>query len=92
MKNTTPIQSYEGEQIYVGIDVHKKSYVVVARVKQTIVKKWTTVANPQNLAQQLLNYFAGAEIHSAYEAGFSGFVLHLELSQLFSLQLISDCP
>ena len=52
MKNTTLIQSYEGEQIYVGIDVHKKSYVLVARTKQTIVKKWTTVANPQNLAQQ----------------------------------------
>jgi hypothetical protein len=32
MKNTTPIPSYDGEPIYVGIDVHKRTYTVVARV------------------------------------------------------------
>jgi transposase len=79
MKNTTPIQSYDGEQIYVGIDVHKKSYVVVARVGQTIVKKWSTAAKPAELGRQLLKYFSGGIIHSIYEAGFSGFVLHREL-------------
>jgi transposase len=31
------------------------------------------------LGQQLHKYFPGAEIHSAYEAGFSGFGLHREL-------------
>lgn len=81
MKNTTPIQSYDGKQIYVGIDVHQKSYTVVARVGQTIVKKWTTAAQPTELATQLLKYFSGGIIHSVYEAGFSGFVLHRELVQ-----------
>jgi hypothetical protein len=57
MKNTTPAQSYNGEQIYVGIDVHKKTYVVVARVKQVIVKPWSTAAKPADLAAQLLKYF-----------------------------------
>jgi transposase len=46
-----------------------------------VVKKWTTAASPQALTQQLLKYFAGATIHTAYEAGFSGFVLHRELEQ-----------
>lgn len=79
MKNTTPLQSYDGEQLYVGIDVHKKTYVVVARVAQTIVKKWSTAARPADLAAQLLKYFPGGTIHTIYEAGFSGFVLHREL-------------
>jgi transposase len=81
MKNTTPIQSYDGEHIYVGIDVHKKTYVVVARVGQTIVKKWSTAAKPVDLAAQLLKYFKGGMIHTVYEAGFSGFVLHRTLKR-----------
>jgi transposase len=81
MKNTTPTQSYDGEHIYVGIDVHKKTYVVVARVRQTIVKKWSTAGKPVDLAAQLLKYFDGGRIHTVYEAGFSGFVLHRELQQ-----------
>jgi transposase len=79
MKNTTPIPSYDGEPIYVGIDVHKRTYTVVARVGQTIMKKWTTIANPVELAGQLRKYFPGGIIHSVYEAGFSGLVLHREL-------------
>ena len=34
---------------------------------------------PQKLAEQLLKYFEGAQIHTTYEAGFSAFVLHREL-------------
>lgn len=81
MKTTTPSKSYDGVDVYVGVDVHKKTYAVVVRVNQTIVKKWTTAANPDALAQQLLKYFKGGSIHSAYEAGFSGFVLHRVLQQ-----------
>ncbi len=79
MKTTTLARSYNGVDVYVGIDVHKKTYVVVVRVNQTIVKRWVTAANPTALAQQLLKYFAGGRIHSVYESGFSGFVLHRAL-------------
>jgi len=71
--------SYVGKEVFIGIDVHKKSYTVVARVEGEVVKKWTTAASPQALAQQILKYFTGATIYTAYEAGFSGFVLHREL-------------
>ena len=80
--NATPIRSYVGEHVYVGIDVHKKSYVVEARVGQERVKRWTTPALPKKLREQLLKYFDGGIIHTAYEAGFSGFVLHRSLSQV----------
>lgn len=73
--------SYEGKKVFVGIDVHKKSYSVVAVVEGIIAKKWRTVASPDKLAEQLRRYFPGASIHTAYEAGFSGFVLHRVLEQ-----------
>ena len=39
MTNTKLTRSYVGEDVYIGIDVHKKTYAVVARVNQTLVKK-----------------------------------------------------
>ena len=81
MKKTSQKISYEGKKVFVGIDVHKKSYSVVAVVETIIVKKWRTVASPDKLAEQLQRYFPGASIHTAYESGFSGFVLHRILEQ-----------
>ena len=69
-------RDYSGKSVFVGIDVHKKSYVIAACCDGEVVKKWTSTANPITLAQQLSKFFDGAEVHSAYEAGFSGFKLH----------------
>lgn len=80
MKNTTPHPSYAGETVYVGIDVHKKQYVISARLHQTIVKKWSTAACPTELAHQLSQYFGAGTIQTVYEAGFSGFDLHRTLT------------
>ena len=79
MKQTETRSLYLGKEVFVGIDVHKKTYAVVARVEREVVKKWTTVASPQGLAEQLLKYFKGARIHTVYETGFSGLVLHRTL-------------
>jgi transposase len=68
--------SYLGKSVFVGIDVHKEKYVVASICDGQIVKRWTTVSDPQTLACQLNKYFQGARVVSAYEAGFSGFSLH----------------
>jgi transposase len=73
MKNT---YVYTGKTIFVGIDVHKKTYAVAIVCDGILVKRDTMPAFPQRLTDYLLKYFAGAEIYSAYEAGFSGFGLH----------------
>ncbi len=73
--------SYIGKDVFVGLDVHKKTYAVVARVEGEVVKKWTTIASPEKLVEQLLKYFNGGSIYTAYEAGFSGFSLHRELEK-----------
>lgn len=79
MPLSIPHQSYVGTDVYVGIDVHKKTYTIVAQVEQTLVKKWTMSASPAALTQQLTKYFTGGIIHTVYEAGFSGYVLHRAL-------------
>ena len=76
MKKTFNRMSYQGKTVCVGIDVHKKTYSVVAVVEGEVVKKWRTSANSGTLANQLLRYFVEANIKTVYEAGFSGFVLH----------------
>lgn len=73
---THQIPSYVGEDIYVGLDVHKRTYSVIARCNQMEVNRWKTTADPKKLAEQLQKFFQGGKIHSAYEAGFSGFGLH----------------
>jgi transposase len=71
--------SCRGEKIYVGIDVHKKSYSVTVKCGTEIVARDTMRASPEGLIQYLKKRFAGAQIFSVYEAGFSGFVLHRKL-------------
>ena len=80
-KTAQPKPSYVGQSVYVGIDVHKRTYSVAVRMNQTEVKRWTTAAEPEQLSKQLTQFFAGATIYVAYEAGFSGFVLHRTLEQ-----------
>jgi transposase len=73
--------SYQGKKVYVGIDVHKKTYAVTVRCEGHVVKRDTLQASPQGLVEYLRRYFESAEIFSAYEAGFSGFGLHRVLNQ-----------
>ena len=39
MKKDTKARSYVGKEVFIGIDVHKKTYTVVARVEEEVVKK-----------------------------------------------------
>ena len=68
--------SYAGAEVYVGIDVHKKTYAVTVICEGVIVKRDTMQASCEKLICYLRKHFEGAKIHSVYEAGFSGFGLH----------------
>src|SRR4029434_11150088 len=74
--------SYAGERVYVGADVHKETYTVTCVCHTQIVKTATVPAEPASLAASLLRWFPGATLTSAYEAGFSAFVLHRALTQV----------
>jgi transposase len=73
--------NYIGKDVFVGIDVHKKSYSVYCICERMKVKSWTMEANVSQLIEQLHSYFPKARIHTCYEAGFSGYALHRALQE-----------
>ena len=67
------------ENIYVGIDVHKKSWSISIMSEFAELKAFTQPAEPEVLASYLKKYFPDARYYSAYESGFSGFWAHRQL-------------
>lgn len=74
-------RDYTGKIVYMGIDVHKKTYCCVSMCEGEIVKRDTIPANPESMHNYMCKFFLGAQINSAYEAGFSGFHLHRYLTE-----------
>jgi transposase len=72
---------YIGKDVFVGIDVHKKSYTIYCLCNREKVKSWSMESNPIKLIDQLQHYFSGARLHTTYEAGFSGYALHRALKE-----------
>jgi transposase len=64
------------KQIYLGMDVHKKTYSVTAICDGIIVKKACMNASPVTLLNFIKNFFPHDNVKSVYEAGFSGLDLH----------------
>ena len=80
-KVTTNLMNYEGKEVFVGLDVHKRHYAVACVCEGVLVKKATMKSGEENLLLFLRKYFPGAKLKTAYEAGFSGFVLHRYLEK-----------
>lgn len=76
--NKTAI-TYKNKRVYIGMDVHKKSYTLSAYCQGQVVKTATTPADPERITQSLKEWFPSARLYSVYEAGFSGYSLHRTL-------------
>ena len=74
--------SFKGQKIYVGIDVHLKSWSVTVLSETSVLKKFSQSPNPESLHGFLSRSYPGAEYHSVYEAGFCGFWIHEQLTAL----------
>lgn len=68
--------NYQGEEVYIGIDVHKRYYSVCAVHESRVVRRGRILARYEVLVDYLSKHFSGAQVYTAYEAGFSGFGLH----------------
>lgn len=75
-------EHFQGQKFYVGIDVHKKSWVVTVRSLHFVVAHFTQPPSAKTLLNYLQSKFPGGEFYSAYEAGFSGTGAHEELCKL----------
>jgi len=73
---------FSNQNIFIGIDVHKKSWKVNIRTDQIDHKTFTMDPMPRILSEYLRKNFPGGQYYSAYEAGFSGFWAHKQLEEL----------
>jgi transposase len=69
-----------GKEIFVGIDVHKESWQVTARVSGEEVFHGR-IASEYRVLRKVLDRFPGGKIRVAYEAGPCGFGLHDQLKE-----------
>lgn len=67
------ILNYEGQTIFIGLDVHKKDWKVSIHFEDIAHKRFTMDPEPEKLAHYLRRNFPGASYQSVYEAGFSGY-------------------
>jgi len=73
---------YTGQNIYAGIDVHKKSWKVSIYSDHLYHKSFTQPPNPKLLHQYLVRNFPNGTYYTVYEAGFCGFWIHFNLESL----------
>ncbi len=73
---------FAGQNIYVGFDVHLKSWKVTILTENLTHKTFSQSPQPKLLHQYLERNFPGGTYHSAYEAGFCGYWIHNSLKSL----------
>lgn len=73
--------NFEGENIYVGIDTHKKNWKVALYHDETALKVFSQESSPELLVKFLNKNYPKATFHCAYEAGFCGFWIQKYLEQ-----------
>ncbi|MBJ6367428.1 IS110 family RNA-guided transposase [Snuella sedimenti] len=91
----TKKEDYSNESIYVGIDVHKKSWGICILTDYYEHKVFSQPPEPLVLMNYLHRNFPKGNYYSAYEAGFCGFWIAHELERLGIRNLVvnpSDIP
>jgi transposase len=86
---------YTGQNIYAGIDVHKKSWQVSVFSEELFHKTFNQPPMPEVLHGYLTKHFPNGTYYSVYEAGFCGFWIHDKLQSLGINNIVvnpSDVP
>jgi transposase len=73
---------FTGQNIYVGMDTHKKSWRVSIVHDEVILKTFNQDPEPDILYNYLKKNYPGANYHSAYEASYCGYWIHFRLKNL----------
>lgn len=79
MQTQSNTLDFTGQNIYVGCDVHLKSWKITIMSDLVTHKTFSQDPKPALLMNYLKKNFPGATYHSAYEAGFCGYWIHNEL-------------
>lgn len=74
--------NFKEQNIFIGIDVHLKSWTVSIFTEELFHKKFNQPPQEDILRAYLDRNFPGATYYSVYEAGFSGFWAHYGLLEM----------
>ena len=91
MKSKVSNISHVGKNVYVWIDMHKRTFSLTAICVDAVTKKWSMPADVDRCMNMIAKHFGDGEIHTVYEAGFSGYSLHRRLLAA-GIQNIVVCP
>ncbi len=73
---------FKDKDLFIGLDVHKKSWSVTILFEGMEHRTFTQPPSPLVLNNYLQKTFPGGTFYSAYEAGFCGYGIHRELNTL----------
>jgi len=72
---------FTGQPIYIGLDVHKKSWSVSIYSKHGEYKTFSQPPEVETLLHYLRHHLPGAQYNAVYEAGYCGFWIHDQLKE-----------
>jgi transposase len=73
------ILDWFGQHVYVGLDIHKRSWVVAIVTEQADFRTFTQPPDVKVLVSYLHHHFPNAAYHCVYEAGYCGYWICDEL-------------
>ena len=73
--------SFKGQKIFIGIDVHARTWEVTVLTESGFVKRYSQVSSAKVLFDFLTKHFPDGEYHAVYESGFSGFSTYYALKE-----------
>jgi len=74
--------SFKGQKIFIGIDVHKKNWDVAIAPEVGNVKRHTQKASAKELFDFLKKHYPDGDYLAVYESGFSGFSTYYALKDV----------
>jgi transposase len=73
--------SFKGVDIYIGLDVHFKNWIVSIMVGGMLQKTFSQNPCAEELSKYVNQKYPGGNYHSVYEAGFCGYSVHRALEK-----------
>ena len=80
MKQSNKI-NFKGQNIYIGIDVHLKSWHITIMTDFGFKRKHSQPASASMLIEHLRNNYPEGNYHAIYESGFTGFSTYYSLAE-----------
>ena len=73
--------SFKGQKIFIGIDVHKKNWVVAIASEVGMVKRRPQKTSAKELFDFLKKHYSDGDYLAVYESGFSGYSTYYSLKE-----------